>query len=207
MKGSDPLRFSVKLFLREPIALDAEVIVKIFHRWIQGNLLESDLLLDVADYTHVHEGPGIMLICDGTYYSLDEGDGRIGLVYSVKRDRPEGIELGLQIRNALLAVLHAACQLESEPELLGRLRFSCDELLFKFINGPVRLTEEQTFQLQTTTKRTVDSLFSGATKGVRRLLHNSRLLTLDFRLEGAPPLTVIDSDVVENSTIQEKVSC
>ena len=44
----------------------------------------EELLIDVADYLHVHNGPGIMLIGHEADYSLDNRAGRLGLLYNRK---------------------------------------------------------------------------------------------------------------------------
>lgn len=74
----------VKLFAR-PGAPAAAELIPVFHRWITEQKLE-ELVIDVADYSHVHEGPGVILIGhEGDYY-YDFGEGRPGLLYSQKRD-------------------------------------------------------------------------------------------------------------------------
>ena len=74
---------NVKLLLREPQALELERLVPIFHSWIQMQSRE-ELLIDVADYRHVSDGPGVMLIGHEGNYSVDETDHRRGVRYSRK---------------------------------------------------------------------------------------------------------------------------
>ena len=86
-------KFGIKV-----IATAAEIdlldFIPVFHRWIQTQALD-DLLLDVADYSHVHHGPGILLVAHEGKYAVDEtggeGGGLIGVVYSVEgsMDDPE----------------------------------------------------------------------------------------------------------------------
>ena len=54
-----------------------------FHSWIQEQVGEG-LLLDVADYRHVHEGPGVILIGYEGNYSVDNTDNRLGVRYNRK---------------------------------------------------------------------------------------------------------------------------
>jgi len=51
---------NVKLLAKDPEDVDLEPLIPVFHNWIQGQVFE-ELLLDVADYRHVHEGPGVVL--------------------------------------------------------------------------------------------------------------------------------------------------
>jgi hypothetical protein len=124
----DTHKLQVKLFATAPHGVRPREAVPVFHRWIQSRRLD-ELAIDVTDYSHVHHGPGALLVCDGANYNLDEGEGRLGLLYTRKRPAPGGV--GERLRAAVTAALIAAAQLEQEPELAGRLRFAGDELLVR----------------------------------------------------------------------------
>ena len=81
-------RISVKFFVSEPDAVHLPAFIPVFHRWIQDHAVEG-LLIDVADYKHVPEGPGILLIGHEGDYSIDMAKGRPGLLYSRKREWDE----------------------------------------------------------------------------------------------------------------------
>jgi len=74
---------NVKLHLENPEAINLADYATVFNTWIQQQRLE-ELLVDVADYLHVHHGPGIMLIGHEADYSLDNRAGRLGLLYNRK---------------------------------------------------------------------------------------------------------------------------
>ena len=74
---------NVKLFVNDPEKVDLEGVVPVFHQWIQGQIFE-ELLLDVADYSHVPEGPGVVLIGHEADYALDNTGGRLGVQYNRK---------------------------------------------------------------------------------------------------------------------------
>ncbi|HEV8246140.1 MAG TPA: hypothetical protein VGP93_10250, partial [Polyangiaceae bacterium] len=74
-------KIQVKYFAVEPIAL--EHFVPVFHRFIRDHVLD-ELLIDVADYAHVHHGPGVVLVGHAADYYMDQGEGRLGLLYSRK---------------------------------------------------------------------------------------------------------------------------
>jgi hypothetical protein len=59
--------------------------IPVFHDWIRRGAVEG-LLIDVANYSHVHNGPGVMLIGHEGDYSVDMVDGRPMLRYMLKRD-------------------------------------------------------------------------------------------------------------------------
>lgn len=112
----NPDRISVKFFLKEPADIDLDKVVPVFQRWIQDHTVE-DMLIDVVDYKHVHEGPGIVLIAHEGDYGFDLGDGRPGLLYVRKRDG--GDTLKKQLNLIFRHVLSACQQLEAETTLDG----------------------------------------------------------------------------------------
>jgi len=115
-------RVYVKIYSSEPAVPD-DRFVPIFHRWIRQRTLGS-VLIDVADYTHVPDGPGVVLVGHDTAFSLDRSDGRFGLVAQGRRpfagDATDGVVDTLQ---ALFAVADALERDVSEARLhLDRTR-------------------------------------------------------------------------------------
>ena len=80
-----PNHIKVKFFVEAPNAVDLPAFIPLFHRWIQKKTVEG-LLIDVADYQHVPEGPGILLMGHEGNYAMDMANGRPGLLYSRKRE-------------------------------------------------------------------------------------------------------------------------
>ena len=74
---------NIKFYLEHPETVNLADFDTVFNSWIQGQRLE-ELLIDVADYLHVHHGPGILLIGHEADYSLDNRAGRLGLLYNRK---------------------------------------------------------------------------------------------------------------------------
>jgi hypothetical protein len=113
-------QLSVKLFAEDPAAVDLAGFIPIFHRWIQESRLPGRLLIDVADYRHVANGPGIVLIAHEAHYSLDSEHGPLGLQCAQRRDEPGPLEdkLAAAFRDAL-----TACRiLEGDPSRPIRFR-------------------------------------------------------------------------------------
>ena len=100
-------------------------LIPIFHRWIQQGAAEG-LLIDVADYAHVPDGPGIVLVSHEGHYGVELGDGRLGLRYS--RKRALSGTLADRLATVLRIALRACRQLEQEPELEPPLQFPGDEV-------------------------------------------------------------------------------
>jgi hypothetical protein len=108
-------------------AVGSEALIPVFHRWIKDRVL-PELTIDVANYGHVPEGPGVVLIGHGADYFMDEGEGRLGLLHNRKRSGPAA---GERLSDLARRTLHAAALLEKEPALGGKLAFATNEMLFR----------------------------------------------------------------------------
>jgi hypothetical protein len=118
-------RLSVKLWIKDANGIDVADSIKIFHRWIQAGEI-GELLIDVHDYSHVSNGPGVMLVAHEAHYRMDDTDGRLGLRY-VRKRQLDG-DWSDRLRKVLRETLLAAQALESEPEYAGTLRFDTSTL-------------------------------------------------------------------------------
>ena len=97
-------KINVKFFLEKGEDIPLASFIPVFHRWIQEDKLEG-LLVDVAEYTHVHQGPGVLLIAHEANYSVDEENGKRGFLYNQKRTPEKSAEdhLKTAFRRALTA--------------------------------------------------------------------------------------------------------
>jgi hypothetical protein len=105
---------NIKFYLENPETVNLADYGAVFNSWIQGQRLD-ELLVDVADYLHVHHGPGIMLIGHEADYSLDQRAGRLGLLYN-RKEQLDGTNLQKLVQ-AAHAALTAAQMLEQENGL------------------------------------------------------------------------------------------
>ena len=121
---------NVKLLVQNPEETNLEPLIPVFHSWIE-NQDGDELLIDVADYTHVPAGPGIVLIGHEGNYSLDNTGNRLGVRYNRKAVLDGGNQECLA--QAAVAALTACQRLESEPSLGGLFRFNGQDIEF-FIN-------------------------------------------------------------------------
>jgi hypothetical protein len=119
-------RLGVKFFLQESSQLELCDWIPVFHAWIQGQVIEDHILVDLHDYSHVQGGPGIILVAHEGNFSMDLGDGRLGLFYY--RKQPLEGSLENRLTGILKAALQGACLLENESKL-GEIRVQTDELL------------------------------------------------------------------------------
>jgi hypothetical protein len=111
---------NVKLFLQDAAGFDLELLIPIFHSWIQDKVFE-ERLLDIADYRHVHNGPGIILIGLEGDYSVDNTGGRLSVRYN-RKAALDGSN-GERFKQAARAALNACQRLEAELSLNGKLHF------------------------------------------------------------------------------------
>lgn len=116
---------NVKLLVADPQSVDLEPLIPLFHRWIQGQVFE-ELLLDIADYRHVPEGPGIVLIGHQADYGVDNTNGRLGVRYNRKASL-NGSNLD-RLKQAARSALAACARLEAEPALESKIRFNGQEI-------------------------------------------------------------------------------
>ncbi|MGA8766523.1 MAG: hypothetical protein WB559_05860, partial [Candidatus Acidiferrales bacterium] len=116
---------NVKLLVKDPESVDLEPLIPVFHSWIRDHVFD-ELLLDVADYRHVHEGPGVVLIGHQANYSVDNTDNRLGVRYN--RKAPLDGTNQDRLTQATRAALTAFQRLEAESGLKGKLRFGGREI-------------------------------------------------------------------------------
>jgi hypothetical protein len=123
----EPQKLQIKLYTDRATGISPEAFVLVFHNWIKKKLL-PELMIDVANYAHVPKGPGVALIGHGNDYFIDEGEGRLGLLYSRKRGAPEP---GQRVADAFRRTLHAASLIENDASLAAggaKVRFRTDEV-------------------------------------------------------------------------------
>jgi hypothetical protein len=123
----DRLQISI---LSEPLRsadVDMEQYVGVFHEWIRQSAL-GGMLIDVASYAHVPNGPGVLLIAHEYDYGVRIALGRVELTCRHKRD-PGGE--GNAPKRCLRQLLQAAQLLESAPKLTEPPAFRASDFVFR----------------------------------------------------------------------------
>ena len=116
-------KINIKVFTAEPNKVPLTGFIDIFHGWIQAT---DGVYHDVADYSHMQAGPGIVLVADDANVSIDETDNRRGLLYRQK-SKVSGSNLE-KLTTALRLALENCYRLEEEPALRGKLKFSGNQV-------------------------------------------------------------------------------
>ncbi|HEY3870385.1 MAG TPA: rhodanese-like domain-containing protein [Actinocrinis sp.] len=90
-------------------AADLDPAIGLFHRFIQRHLVEGNIL-DVADYRHVPNGPGVMLVGQ----DVDYGISMHAFTVTMKR---RGDDAGTQFRDAVRMVLGTIDAIDTDGAL------------------------------------------------------------------------------------------
>ena len=145
------VKLDLKVLARAGSTAGAEEFIPVFHRWITERVL-PELLIDVADYSHVPEGPGVLLIGHDAQYGYDQSRGEPGLLYSRRRETSPALEgIGTLDRRieSLLACAFRACDLiEAEPQLEGRVAFDRHRLELRVNDRLVPQDEDTSAELE-----------------------------------------------------------
>ena len=77
----DLQKLNVKFFVEPGSTVPLTDFIDIFHGWIQAT---DGVYHDVADYSHMQAGPGIVLVANDANVGIDESGGRRGLLFDQK---------------------------------------------------------------------------------------------------------------------------
>ena len=182
----DVQHFNVKVFVADPSAVHMEAFTGIFNSWIQRQVSEGELLVDVADYLHVPAGPGIVLVGHQANYGLDNERNRLGLLYN-RKATVEGSNQD-RIRQAVRAALTASRRLEQE----NQLQFSGQELQVMVNDRLLAPNSEESYSaLKPDLQAVFDQLYgAGAYTMERQQADPRERLTINVR--AAAPASVAD---------------
>jgi hypothetical protein len=122
----DLYKIGVKIFVANPQTVNLRDFIPVFQGWIQKQKIAGHQLIDVHDYSHVDNGPGILLVAHEGNFSLSQEGGRLGLFYY--RKQPLEGTLDANLKRVLEIALHACQLLEAEPKLDG-IKFDTKQIL------------------------------------------------------------------------------
>jgi hypothetical protein len=129
---------NIKILVDGDRAIDWERLIRVFHGWTAAQSM-PEMMIDVADYRHVPNGPGVVLVGHEADYSLDDTGGRPGLRYNCKAEQPGNNED--RFRQAFAAVATASARLEAE---LPGLTFRRTEFEFAINDRALAPNTEET---------------------------------------------------------------
>jgi hypothetical protein len=132
-------KLNVKFLVAPPDGVPLTRFIEVFHGWIQAG--DGDYH-DVADYSHMQAGPGIVLVANEANISIDETENRRGLLFNQKRHLSGSNQE--KLRTVVAAALENCRKLEAEPALRGKLRFSGNEAVI-WVNDRLAGTNSEAF--------------------------------------------------------------
>ncbi|MEK8023358.1 MAG: hypothetical protein AAB229_06055 [Candidatus Hydrogenedentota bacterium] len=115
----------LKIYFAEPAQVRSEEFLPVFQKWIQEEKIPG-IMIDAADYGHVRNGPGVLLVCADEHFAVDAGGGRAGLLYQ-RKTKMEGSNRD-RVRAALAMLVRAALLLEREASWTNPPRFAPGEI-------------------------------------------------------------------------------
>ncbi len=182
-------RFSLKLFVADGHVVDPNDIIPVFHRWIREQAVPG-LLVDVADYGHLPEGPNVLLVAHEANYAFDCA-GQPSLAYATKRSSPGA--LADRIADAAHILIAAARRLQEEmaADGGGGLPFMTDRweiVIHDRLHAPKLADVEQA--LRVVIERAALQVF-GETPFETSPLPDPGRTGVTLRVPGAPPLETL----------------
>lgn len=116
-------KINVKMAIDAPSDLDLDVLLTIFGRW---RLEEGEEVIDLADYAHVDQGPGCLLVSHRWQFGIDQGGGEVGLFYSTRKDLKGS--LAERFAQAIRGLVTKSARLLAEEEFPRTAKASCGRL-------------------------------------------------------------------------------
>lgn len=122
-------RYKLTIFADPVSAVSAKGIIPVFHKWIREQSID-ELLIDVADYTHLPSGPNALLVGHEANLAIETSADCVGLCYIRKRNAQE--KLVQNLVSGATTLLQAAQMLESDSDAMlnGTFTFQTDKLVF-----------------------------------------------------------------------------
>ena len=151
-------KIEIKFFAveRQPVPLTG--FIDVFHGCIQAS---DGVYHDVADYSHMHQGPGIVLVAPDFHVSVDETGGRRGLLFQQKTSL-EGTNQE-RLARVFQSALENCRRLQAEPALQGKLEFRFDEFEITLNDRLLAPNGDETYGvLKAEIEPFVSRLFGGA---------------------------------------------
>jgi hypothetical protein len=162
----DSKKIIVKLQLEPGAPVAVGDWVGTFHDFIREERLPDEVLVDVADYAHVHQGPAVLLVAVEGHYGIDGQDGRTALFYARKRGGAS-LTLVQAIRDALRRVFRAAAALEAA--MGAKVKFRGNELAVGVADRLHAPNTPETLQrLEPVLREALAPLWPGATLAFER---------------------------------------
>lgn len=182
-------KLSFKLFVEDGSVLAGHEFVPVFQSWIQQSRITDHLVIDVADYQHVHNGPGTLLITLEANFATDREAGRLGLLYMRKQAIPNTDTFAERLRIVLRSVIEAAQWLQEDPALAGKIKFRTNELQFRIYDRLLAPNTADTFAaVKPELENLIAEVYGGAPLVMNFKPAEQPLFEVQIKAPGSPTL-------------------
>ena len=183
----DIQKINVKFFVADPVSVQPESFVEIFNSWIQAS---DGQYYDLADYSHVPAGPGIVLVAHEANVSIDNGGNRWGLLYGRKRSAAGSNSA--KLRAAFATALEYCWKIEREPAFQGRFRFRGDEALVVVNDRLMAPNTKETFlEIRPEVEALARALYAGTDFSIEREQDSRKRFGLHIKTAGSFDVTTL----------------
>ena len=174
-------RLSFKVFMDQGEDVTTETWFEVFNTWIHEP--DNDILVDVADYTHVENGPQTILVGHRANYAIDTADGRFGFLYGRKRDL--GGDLAESLQDVISTALRACKRLNEDSRLDGQVSFNGGSVQIIVNDRLGAANEAESLEdLKAALTPILERLYGGAVYEVSRDEGKGRRLSVDVQAKG-----------------------
>ncbi|MGB0562925.1 MAG: hypothetical protein ACPGVO_14155 [Spirulinaceae cyanobacterium] len=166
-------RFCIKFPAQPETQLEDEaILIPIFHDWIRERKIPG-VLLDVVDYRHVPEGPGIMLITHEINYAMEHGGGEYGLSAQLKI--AEGETHTDRLINLVQRTAKFGAILEADSRVAGQIKLQ-DNQFYYIANDRLNFpnTDEAFAEVKGELEAAAKNIYPGKTVTVTRVENDPR---------------------------------
>lgn len=172
-----PNSIGFKIYMDQGDDLEPEMWFRVFNTWIPEP--DGDVLVDVADYSHVQNGPSTILVGHRANYALDNTGGRFGFLYTRKRDLSGSF--ANRMTETVREALKAAVRLADDPRLDGGIHFTGEQtqlILNDRLNAPSNRSTHDA--LTSDVDALLEKLYGGESVETSRDEDTRQRVTLDF---------------------------
>jgi hypothetical protein len=188
----DISRISFKVFMDQGEDVPTETWFEVFNTWIHEP--DNDVLIDVADYTHVKNGPQTILVGHNANYALDTSAGRFGLLYARKRELTGSLSENLV--ETISSGLRACKRLAEDDRLSGKVNFNGESLQISLNDRLGAANDAATFDaLKSELGSILSQLYGGADCEISHDEDARKTMTVNIQANG----NFAPSQMLENS--------
>lgn len=177
----DITRINYKVFMDRGEDVATETWFEVFNTWIPNP--DDDVLIDVADYTHVKNGPQTILVGHRANYVVDTTAGRFGFLYARKRVLNGSLSESLE--EVISAGLRACHRLNDDDRLRGKINFNGESTQIILNDRLGAANDADSFEtLKKHLGPILDRVYAGAGYEIKRDEDDRRCLTVDIQAKG-----------------------